>query len=57
MFGWFDDTLSGIEQESGYSVMAGYQKGPSHSGENWVFSIIANQQTSGLLLFRLSIDL
>ena len=32
MFGWFQNSFVGIEQDSAYSLMAGYLKGAEQTG-------------------------
>lgn len=39
VFGWFQDSYTGIEQETDHVVMAGYKKGAQKVGHNLVFTI------------------
>ena len=39
VFGFFNDSFTGVEQGPGHMVQAGYQKGAAQAGENLVFNI------------------
>ena len=39
VFGWFNDSYTGMEQEDHHIVMAGFQKGAQKVGRNLTFTI------------------
>lgn len=44
VFGWFQDSFTGIEQSVGpeldHNVQAGYQKGAAQARENLIFNVV-----------------
>ena len=41
VFGFYQDSFVGVEQEQGYTVQTGYQKGAAFVGTNLLFSVIS----------------
>ena len=39
MFGWYNDSFTGVEQEDAYTLQIGYQKGAVQLGQNLGFRI------------------
>ena len=39
MFGWYNDSFTGVEQEDAYTLQVGYQKGAVQLGQNLGFRI------------------
>jgi hypothetical protein len=39
VFGWFQDSYTGLEQEKDHTMMAGYKKGAQAVGDNLVFMV------------------
>ena len=46
VFGFFQDSFTGVEQGPGHMVQAGYQKGAAQAGQNIVFHIMATPGTA-----------
>ena len=46
VFGFFQDSFSGVEQGPGHMVQAGYQKGAAQAGQNLVFSVVDTPGTA-----------
>ena len=51
MFGWFQDSYTGVEQEIDHIIMAGYKKSAQTVGDNLVFTI--NERSQSELIFQL----
>ena len=47
VFGWSEDSLSGEERESSYSVPVGYLKGAQEAAEDLMFDIIVQNGNPG----------
>ena len=45
VFGWFQDSYTGVEQEIDHIIMAGYRKGAQMVGENLVFTVNERYQS------------
>ena len=46
VFGFFQDSFTGVEQGSGHMVQAGYQKGAAQAGQNLVFDVVDTPGTA-----------
>ena len=46
VFGFFQDSFSGMEQGPGHVVQAGYQKGAAQAGQNLIFSVVDTPGTA-----------
>ena len=46
MFGWFNDSITGVEQGPGISIPVGYQKGAAQVAQNLVFDVIDQPGTA-----------
>lgn len=49
VFGWLQDSFTGVEQEDRHEIMAGYQKGAQSVGHNFTFTI--SERTSQYSFF------
>ena len=46
VFGFFNDSFTGVEQGSGHMMKAGYQKGAAQAGLNLVFNVMDRPATA-----------
>ena len=46
VFGFFQDSFTGVEQGPAYVVQAGYQKGAAQAGQNLTFDVVATPGTA-----------
>ena len=53
MFGFFQDSFTGVEQESGYTVQVGYQKGAQVAAQDLEFTVVATDVTASKLIMPL----
>ena len=49
VFGWYQNSFIGVEQEVAYKMQAGYQKGASHTNVNLQFDIASWLDTASKL--------
>lgn len=47
VYGWFQDSFTGVEQDSSYFIEVGYQKGAHHAGLDLLFMTTAGSTLSG----------
>ena len=52
VFGFFQDTFTGLEQGPGHTVLAGWQKGAAQSGVNLVFNVINTGITASEFIWQ-----
>ena len=53
VFGFFQDSFIGVEQELGYTVLAGYQKGAEVAGQNLELLVTTSDGTASKLIMPL----
>ena len=46
VYGWFNDSITGVEQGAGISIPVGYQKGATQAAQNLVFNVIDQPGTA-----------
>ena len=46
VFGFFQDSFTGVEQEQGHTVQAGWQKGAAEAGVNLIFNVVNTPGTA-----------
>ena len=54
VYGWFNDSLTGVEQGPGISVPVGYQKGAAQARQNFVFNIIDQPVTASMYITKIA---
>ena len=54
VFGFFQDSFIEVEQELGYTVLAGYQKGADVAGEDLELLVMSTDGTASKLITPLN---
>ena len=57
VFGFFQDSFTGVEQGPGHMVQAGYQKGAAQAGQNLVFNVMDRTATASELMSTMNVFL
>ena len=53
VFGFFQDSFTGVEQKSGYTVQVGYQKGAQVDAQDLEFTVVTTDVTASKLIMPL----
>ena len=46
MYGWLNDSITGVEQGPGISIPVGYQKGAAQAAQNLIFNVVDQPGTT-----------
>ena len=55
VFGWFQDTFSGMERGLRHSLQVGYQKGASHVNNHLQFDVVSRVGSASKLLHNFTV--